>query len=101
MKWSSVQAKLLAAARAEAADDRVPYAFEQRILARLPARSTPDRGAAWAAALWKAAVPCLGIGAALSLWFFVQTRQESAAPAWTVAFENAVLSPAEEADTAW
>lgn len=101
MNWHTVQEKLLAAARAEPADDRVPYAFEQRILARLSARPAPDRRAEWAAALLKAAVPCVMIGAALSLWSFVDTRQNAAAPALAVAFENAVFSPAEEAETAW
>jgi transposase len=101
MNWNTVQKKLLAAARAEPADDRVPYAFEQRILARLPARLVADRWADWAAALWKAAVPCVVLGAALSLWSSVDRRQDAAEAAWAVAFENAVLTPEEEVETAW
>lgn len=62
--------KLIAAARTEAASDRVPYAFEKRIMNRLAGREVPDAWAAWGASLWRAVAPCFavmllaGIGAA-------------------------------------
>jgi hypothetical protein len=60
--------KLVAAARSDEPADHVPYAFEKRILARLPARSTPDFAALWARALWRAALPCVAIPLLLGLW---------------------------------
>jgi hypothetical protein len=60
--------KLVAAARADHPADHVPYAFEKRITARLPARSAPDFAALWARALWRAAVPCVAVPLLLGLW---------------------------------
>lgn len=47
--------KLLAAARHSAPSDRVPYAFEKRIMAHLAARPVPDLLTAWGQALSRAA----------------------------------------------
>jgi len=61
MNLEHLQKKLLAAARTAPADDRVPYAFEKRILARLTSQPATDVAALWARALWRAAVPCVGL----------------------------------------
>ena len=61
MNLNLLHQKLIAAARRHAPSDHVPYAFEQRIMARLAAAPLPDGLALWAHALWRAAVPCLAI----------------------------------------
>jgi len=66
MNLAELEKKLIAVARAIPANDRVPYAFEQRVLARLR-RSSVDLGVDWATALWRAAGPCLGIAAVLGV----------------------------------
>ncbi|MFM2082742.1 MAG: hypothetical protein RL380_1433 [Verrucomicrobiota bacterium] len=63
MKTEQLQHKLLAAARAHAPSDRVPYAFEKRIMAHLAALPVPDAFTLWAAALLRSA----GVVAALVL----------------------------------
>ena len=59
MKLEELNKKLIAAARLNAPDDRVPYAFEKRIMALIADRPMPDSLALWARALWRAAVPCV------------------------------------------
>ena len=61
MNLAELERKLIAAARANPPSDRVPYAFEKRILARLAARPTLDRWELWGRALWRAAAPCIAI----------------------------------------
>jgi anti-sigma-K factor RskA len=59
---------LLAAARAQAPSDHVPYAFERRIMARLRATPMTDGWTYWSRMLWRATAPCLAITLALALW---------------------------------
>ena len=61
MNLNELQRKLTAAARAQAPGDRVPYAFEKRIMARLTACPVPDTLSLWAQSLWRAAVPCVAV----------------------------------------
>lgn len=65
MNLAQLQEKLLAAARADRPSEHVPYAFEQRILARLATTAKPDVWTTWARLLWRAATPCLGLTAVL------------------------------------
>jgi hypothetical protein len=59
MDLSELQRKLIAAARADAPGDAVPYAFEKRILARLADRVVLDPWGPWARGLSRAAVLCV------------------------------------------
>ncbi len=61
MNLEQLQNKLLAAARANPPADHVPYAFEQRIRARLAERPGVDASALWARALWRAAMSCVAV----------------------------------------
>jgi hypothetical protein len=70
MNLNNLQHKLIAAARAMEPSDRVPHAFEKRIMARL-SESAGDLLGAWSVALWRAALGCVLIATlsgALSLW---------------------------------
>ena len=55
MNLTQLERKLIAVARANPPSERVPYAFEKRILARLPAQPMLDRWELWGRALWRAA----------------------------------------------
>jgi len=59
MNFSELHRKLIAAARTTPADERVPYAFEKRIMARLAGKTAPDGWTLWGRALSKAAVCCV------------------------------------------
>lgn len=67
MNLAKLQEKLLAAARLDRPSEQVPYAFEQRIMARIRhlAQESADFWTAWARMLWRAATPCLGLTVAL------------------------------------
>jgi len=59
MNLPELQKKLITAARLKVPDDRVPYAFEKRIMAQLAARAGVDHWVFWARGLWRAAAACV------------------------------------------
>lgn len=59
MNLAELHRKLIAAARANAPEDRMPYAFEKRIMARLAGQKAPDVWALWSHAMSRAAVYCV------------------------------------------
>ena len=61
MNLAELQKKLIAAARQQPPDDRVPYAFEKRILALIEERSEAARRAFWVRGLWRAAFSCVAL----------------------------------------
>jgi anti-sigma-K factor RskA len=61
MNLPELQNKLIAAARLKPPDDRVPYAFEKRIMAQLAARAAADHRMFWARGLWRAAAACVAV----------------------------------------
>ena len=61
MNTAELQKKLIAAARVHAPGDRVPYAFEKRIMALLAGRAVADYRALWARGLWRAAISCAAV----------------------------------------
>ena len=77
MKMRELHEKLIAAARKMPADDRVPYAFEKRIMARILAGLRPDPWVAWGGALWRAALPCLAVMALCSIYVLSNAGLES------------------------
>ena len=68
---TQLQKKLVAAARADPPSDRVPYAFEQRIMAHVRALPKVDGWALWGGALWRAAMPCVALMLTLGVWALV------------------------------
>jgi hypothetical protein len=68
MNFAQLERKLIAAARANPPSDRVPYAFEKRVLARLAGRPVVDAWELWGRALWRAAALCVGIMVLLGAW---------------------------------
>ena len=100
MNLEQLQKKLLAAARANPPEDRVPYAFEKRVLARLAAQPTLDGSALWARALWRAAVPCVAVTILLAgLSFTVipsDTTTVTSGDDVSQQFEQALLASADQ-----
>ncbi|MBI3878851.1 MAG: hypothetical protein HY301_02150 [Verrucomicrobia bacterium] len=68
MNIAELQKKLITAARKDAPTDRVPYAFEKRIMAALKSSPVADAWSLWGGALLKAAAPCVAIMLALGVW---------------------------------
>ena len=84
--------KLLAAARAQAPSEAVPYAFEQRIMARLRGRSVEDAQTYWARSLWRAAVSCMALVVMLGAFAWLTPAPDTTEPL-AQAFESTVLAP--------
>ena len=61
MNLAELHKKLIAAARRQVLDDRVPYAFEKRVTALLASRVAPETLDFWVRDLWRAALSCVAI----------------------------------------
>ena len=103
MKLEHLQQKLLAAARAHPPGDRVPYAFEKRILARLKEAPAFDVSALWARALWRAAAPCVALTLLLGVWSFLGESNNPAADNDELSqhFEQTMLAAVDEPEEVW
>ena len=77
MNVMELQKKLIAAARANAPDGRVPYAFEKRIVSLIQAGVPGDGVALWVRGLWQAAVSCAMIALLCGAWAFFNPASSS------------------------
>jgi len=100
MDIEKLQTKLLAIARATPPDDRVPYAFEQRVMAHLRAAPRLDRWGLWANALWRAAMPCLGLVLLLGAWTLASSALNLGDPLGS-ALENTIFASVDTSGESW
>jgi len=99
MNIVELQHKLIAAGRLpREGDDRVPYAFEKRILALLAARPVPDPWASWARGLWQAAVSCAAVALLLGVWVVLNPKVSSNATDLSQNFESTLLASVDQSD---
>jgi hypothetical protein len=92
MNVDDLQRKLIAAARENPPGDRVPYAFERRIMAHISSRPLPDRWAQWAAALWRGAAACVAITLLLSAWSYYSASSTASTTDVSQQIENTLLA---------
>jgi hypothetical protein len=100
MNLAELQKKLTAAARLQTPDDRVPYAFEKRIMALIAERAAVSGRILWARGFWRAAVSCLALAlvcGAVSL--FTPTTADNSNDL-SQDFENTLLASADLPDNA-
>jgi anti-sigma-K factor RskA len=98
MNLAELHEKLIAAARRKAPDERVPYAFEQRIMAQLAARAGAEHWVFWARGLWRAAASCVAVAVvfgAVSLFLPVTSDNGNDL---SQDFENTLLASADLPD---
>lgn len=103
MDLGQLHQKLIAAARANPPSEQVPFAFEQRILARLGSPPQLDAWELWSRALWRAAAPCVGLMLLLSAWSYFTPWDRPAQPDLSQALDNTVLAATDQqvADSSW
>lgn len=101
MNIAKLQQKLIQAARRTPADDRAPYAFEKRIMARLAALPRVDVWSLWSHALWRAAAPCVAITLVLTAWSFYQHNTAPIQEVRAADLENTVLAPLDSLGDIW
>jgi hypothetical protein len=105
MNLEQLQKKLVVAARVNPPEDRVPYAFEKRILARLAARPAVDAAALWARALWRAAIPCVAVTILLAAWSLNSVSSDTSVKATgdnlSQQFEQTLFASADQPEENW
>lgn len=100
MNLAELERKLITAARATPPSDRVPYAFEKRIMAHITARPAFDRWALWGKALWQAAAPCVAIVLLLGVWTILSPDGGSSTDL-SQDFENTMLAAVDPNGESW
>ncbi len=98
-KIDKILDEMLAKTRESPADDRVPYAFEKRIMAHIkeaPAAAT-NLWELWGHSLWRAVVPCLAVMVLVAVWMKApgETTETSGPKAGTPTVAT-IDSPAKE-----
>ena len=96
MNLAELQRKLVAAARANAPGDGVPYAFEKRIMALLPSRAATNNLVLWVHGLWRAAASCAAITLLLGAWVFLSPASGVNASDLSQNFENTLLAAVDQ-----
>jgi hypothetical protein len=96
--WQSLRMKLIAVARANPPSDRVPYAFEKRVMAQLAARAGIERPGLWVRGLWQAAVSCMIVALLLGAWAFFNPSASSKADDLSQNFESTLLASVDQSD---
>jgi hypothetical protein len=92
MNLAELQRKLIAAARTHPPDDRVPYAFEKRVMALLPAQPVlDDHWTLWSRSLWRAAAGCVAVMLLLGAWSVLDSSNKLAANDLSQDFEQTML----------
>jgi hypothetical protein len=100
MNLVELQKKLIAAARTEVLDDRVPYAFEKRITALLASRVAPDNMVLWVRGLWRAAVSCVAITLLFGAWAVFNPTTTTTSDDLSQNFESTLLASVDQSDQA-
>lgn len=100
MNLAELQSKLIAIARRQPVDDRVPYKFEKRIMAMIAERAAASRQALWARGLWRAAVSCLAVAMICGAAALFSPDANDATSDLSQDFENVLLASADQDDTA-
>ena len=99
MNLVELEQKLIAAARLNPPDDRVPYAFEKRVTALLAARAA-DRWRFWTRGLWRAAVACMALAVVCGTVSFFMPPASDNGNDLSQDFENTLLASVDQADFA-
>ena len=99
MNEMELQKKLIRAARAHTPDERVPYAFEKRIMALLPATVPTDDAVAWVRGMWQAAVSCAAIALLCGAWAFFNPAANTGDDL-SQNFESTLLASVDQGDQA-
>src|SRR5476651_1984066 len=100
MNIAELQKKLIAAAKTEVLDDRMPYAFEKRVSALLTSRVAPDSMALWVHGLWRAAVSCVAVAMLCGAWALFAPASSTGTDDLSQNFESTLLASVDQGDQA-
>lgn len=97
MNLEKLQQTLMAAARTQVPDERVPLAFEKRITALIAARAVTDRWALWTQGLWRSALPCAALALICGAWFLLN-QDFSSSNDLSQDLDNTLLASVDQSD---
>ena len=98
MNLVELQNKLIAAARANAPGDHVPYAFEKRVTALLSSRVALQNLDGWVRGLWRAAMSCMAVALLCGAWEFLNPATTNNTADLSQNFETTLLASVDQAD---
>ena len=98
MNLVELQNKLIAAARANAPGDHMPYAFEKRVTALLSSRVALQNLEGWVRGLWRAAMSCMAVALLCGAWAFLNPSATTNATDLSQNFETTLLASVDQAD---
>jgi hypothetical protein len=98
MNLVELEKKLVAAARTKVPDDRVPYAFEKRVMALIAARAGADRWAFWTQGLLRAAVSCVAVAVVCGAVSLFTPAASDNSNDLSQDFENTLLASVDQGD---
>jgi hypothetical protein len=101
MNLERLRQTLLAAARSHRPSEAVPYAFEQRIMARLAERSVPDAWLLWGRGLGRAAIACVIISLLVTVFSYLPSDNTTSSASLDQDFASTMLAPAEQLSDSW
>jgi hypothetical protein len=96
MNLERLRNALVSAGRAHHPSQQVPYAFEQRVMARLKLRPALDAWGFWARALWRAAAPSVALMLLLVIWVVFRPGPTSNPNDLSLDLENTLLTVADQ-----
>jgi len=100
MKLAELQQKLTAAARLQPPDERVPYAFEKRIMALIAERAAASGRVLWMRGFLRAAVSCLALALVCGAVSLFTPAAPDNGNDLSQDFENTLLASADLPDSA-
>jgi len=100
MNLLELQKKLIAAARANVPGDRVPFAFEKRVMALLASRVAPENLDLWVRGLWRAALSCVAVALVCGAWACLAPTKASGTEDLSQNFETTLLASVDQSDQA-
>ncbi|HLP78911.1 MAG TPA: hypothetical protein VK327_18580 [Candidatus Paceibacterota bacterium] len=93
MNLVELERKLVAAARKNTPSDKVPYAFEKRVMARLKGRQVSDVWAVWGQALLQSAGICFAVVMLLGVVsLFIPQNNSTSSGDLSLEFEKTMLA---------
>ena len=98
MNLVELEHKLIAAARSDPPDDRVPYAFEKRITALIAARAGADHWMFWTRGLWRAAASCVAVAVVFGAVSLFTPAASDNGNDLSQDFENTLLASVDQGD---
>ena len=98
MNTAALHKKLIGAAQRQAPDERVPYAFEKRIMALIASRAVADRWAVWSSGLWRAAVSCVAVAVVFGAAVLLLPSSANNSKDLSQDFENTLLASVDQPD---